>query len=91
MKQDKERDTLSPLFAPVRLGERAMAQAWHKTRVRLDIAAILIIIVVLQNSEPVETRLLFASVTMPRAALLVGTAAAGFLSGWLFARFRSRG
>lgn len=49
------------------------------------IAAVLIIII-FQNLEPVSTRLLFATVKMPRAALLFLTAAAGFVLG-LLARF----
>ena len=71
-----------------------MAQMTYKNRVRIAVAVVLVIlavIVVIQNTEPVETRLLFASVTMPRAMLLAGTAGLGFLSGWLFGRTRDRG
>ena len=48
---------------------------WLKTTKILVIAglAILVLIVVLQNTESVETKLLFMSLTMPRAALLFGT------------------
>ena len=46
---------------------------------------ILILIVVLQNTEAVETKLLFMSVTMPRAALLFGTLLVGFALGVLMA------
>ncbi|NNF44271.1 MAG: LapA family protein [Phycisphaerales bacterium] len=45
------------------------------------IAAILAIIVIAQNTESVETRLLFATITMPRAILLVLTLLIGFVLG----------
>ena len=41
------------------------------------------IIVVLQNTEAVETRLLFITVTMPRALLLLVTLMSGFILGLL--------
>lgn len=71
-----------------------MANTNYKNYLKIAVAVVLVtlvIIVVLQNTEPVETRLLFASVTMPRAALLAGTTAVGFLSGWLFGKLRKRG
>ena len=40
-------------------------------------------IVVLQNTEEVETTLLFARVVMPRAILLFATMAFGFVAGVL--------
>ena len=43
--------------------------------------AIVAIIVLLQNTGPVETKLLFVSVTMPRALLLLLTLAVGFVLG----------
>lgn len=45
--------------------------------------AILAIVLVLQNTEPVETRLLFMTVTMPRAVLLLLTTLVGFAIGLL--------
>ena len=51
----------------------------------IAIVCLLTLIVVLQNTEAVETRLLFVSVTMPRAALLFGTLLIGFLLGVLTA------
>lgn len=45
--------------------------------------AALAVIVILQNTAPVETRLLFATVTMPRAALLILTTLVGFALGLL--------
>lgn len=47
------------------------------------VLALLLLIVVLQNSEAVETRVLFLSFTLPRAVLLFGTAIVGFLLGVL--------
>ena len=43
--------------------------------------ALTTLIVVLQNTEPVETRLLFTSVTMPRALLLGITLLVGLVCG----------
>jgi len=48
-----------------------------------SVLAVLVIILVLQNTEPVETRFLFASVTMPRAALLALTMLLGVATGVL--------
>ncbi len=42
-------------------------------------------VVVLQNTEPVETRFLFLSVTLPRAALLCLTLLVGIVIGVLVA------
>ena len=47
------------------------------------VLAVLMVIVVLQNTDAVETRLLFATVTMPRAVLLLTTALIGFAVGIL--------
>ena len=49
------------------------------------VLALLTLIVVLQNTEEVETSILFVSVKMPRAALLFGTLAVGFMLGVLAA------
>ncbi len=45
------------------------------------VGIILLLIIVLQNTESVETRLLFISVVMPRAALLSLTFILGLLVG----------
>lgn len=45
--------------------------------------AILTVIVAIQNTATVETRLLFATVTMPRVLLLTFTLLIGFLLGLL--------
>ena len=58
------------------------------SKVKIVIATLLgivILIVVLQNTEVVETKLLFMSVSMPRAALLFGTLLVGFALGVLMA------
>ncbi len=49
------------------------------------IVAILAIILVAQNTQAVETKLLFATVTMPRAVLLFVTLVIGFVIGVLAA------
>jgi uncharacterized integral membrane protein len=57
---------------------------WQKVQVVFGaVLALVIVIVVLQNTEQVETKLLFVSVTMPRAALLFGTLVVGFVLGAL--------
>lgn len=55
-------------------------------RVRMIAIAVvgtLILILVLQNLEVVETNILFFTVSMPRAFLLAFTALAGFIVGVL--------
>lgn len=52
--------------------------------------ASLLAVVVLQNTDDVETQLLFTTVTMPRAALLSLTALIGFVLGLLTALALSR-
>ena len=51
-----------------------------KLTVTLILSAFLMI-VVLQNTEPVVTKILFVSITMPRAVLLFGTTMIGFALG----------
>ena len=53
--------------------------------VAIAVLTLLLVVLFLQNTEPVETRLLVATVTMPRAALLAVTGALGFLLGLLVA------
>lgn len=48
------------------------------------VVAVLVLIVVLQNTQPVETKILFATVSMPRALLLFITLLVGFLLGFGF-------
>jgi uncharacterized integral membrane protein len=59
--------------------------------VLLVLLTALIVIVVLQNTETVETQLLWTTVSIPRAVLLVGTGFAGFLAGYVTALFRRGG
>ena len=47
--------------------------------------SVLAIVLILQNTQAVETRLLFVTVTMPRAALLGLTLLLGFACGVLAA------
>jgi len=47
----------------------------------VTVAAGLLMIILLQNTAPVETNILFLSFIMPRAALLFLTALLGFLCG----------
>jgi lipopolysaccharide assembly protein A len=54
------------------------------------ILALLGVIIILQNTEPVETKLLFLSITMPRAVLLLGTTLIGFALGVLVSLFFQR-
>jgi uncharacterized integral membrane protein len=56
------------------------------TRAKLVIAgilALLLLIVILQNTAAVETKILFVTLTMPRAVLLLGTTLVGFILGVL--------
>lgn len=53
------------------------------------ILALLGMILVLQNTEPVETKIFFSSIIMPRAVLLFGTTAIGFFLGVLVSLFLS--
>jgi uncharacterized integral membrane protein len=58
--------------------------------VAIAILALLGVIIILQNTAPVETKLLFFSITMPRAILLVGTTLIGFALGVLASFFIQR-
>jgi uncharacterized integral membrane protein len=54
------------------------------TKIRLTtiaVIAILSIVVFLQNTESVDTRILFFVVSMPRALLLLCVALVGFMTG----------
>ena len=53
--------------------------------VTVAMVSLLVLIVVLQNTQAVETNLLFLTVTMPNAALLFGTLIIGFAIGVLTA------
>ena len=47
------------------------------------ILSLIVLVIVLQNTEPVVTKLLFISIAMPRAVLLFGTTVLGFALGVL--------
>lgn len=49
----------------------------------IAVLALLVLIVVLQNRQVVDTQLLFVTVTMPNAALLFGTLLVGVAIGML--------
>ena len=53
--------------------------------VGIAVIVLIVLIVVLQNTQAVETKLLFLTVTMPNAALLFGTLIIGFAIGVLTA------
>ena len=62
-------------------------------QLKLGIALILVIVVAIllvQNRGPVETRFLFATLTMPHAILLFSTAALGFVTGSLFTLYLAK-
>jgi uncharacterized integral membrane protein len=70
----------------------AAGQEVSMTRWRLILALVLIIlvvIVVIQNTETVDTRLLFFTISMPRALLLCVTFLLGTVSGILLAIWHS--
>lgn len=55
---------------------------WPKIKIAgIAILALFVLIVVLQNTQSVETKVLFITLTMPRAALLFGALVVGFLIG----------
>ena len=49
------------------------------------VISLLAIVVSLQNTEAVETKLLFAKITMPRVLLLILTFITGFIAGLITA------
>ena len=53
--------------------------------VAIAVIALFTVVVVLQNTQPVETKLLFVTMTLPNAALLFGTLIVGFAIGVLTA------
>ncbi len=58
------------------------------------LAAVLIVVVAviaIQNTDVVETRLLFMDLPLPRAILLFGTAAFGFVAGVVLCRKKGKG
>ena len=65
-----------------------MSERRLTNRIKIAVAAvvaILVIIVIFQNTEVVKTQLLFVSVEMPRALLLIVTLLLGVLLGLMAA------
>jgi uncharacterized integral membrane protein len=56
----------------------------------ISVAVILVLIVILQNTEPVVTQVLWLDIPMPRALLLFITFAVGFGSGYLVRFLRAK-
>ena len=54
--------------------------------IAIIVISILAFIIFLQNTESVETRILFMKVSMPRAILLILTFLAGFVAGTITTR-----
>ena len=52
--------------------------------------SILVVVIFLQNTEAVETKLLFTTVTMSRALLLILTFVAGFATGLITMSYMMR-
>jgi uncharacterized integral membrane protein len=55
------------------------------------ILAVLILLFVIQNTQVVETRFLFWTISMSRSLLLLGTFIIGVIAGWLVRRPKHRG
>jgi len=53
--------------------------------IAIAVAVILLIVLILQNTETTRTQVLFATIEMPRALMLVTTAGLGFIAGLLTA------
>lgn len=62
----------------------------HSKTIIAAVLAISVLIVIFQNTETVETHLLWITISMPRAVLLAITFALGALSGILFSMRRRR-
>ena len=58
--------------------------------ISIAVLTLLGIIIILQNTAQVETKVLFFSITMPRAILLMATTLIGFALGILVALFFPR-
>ena len=58
--------------------------------IAVAVVGVLAVILVLQNTETVETRIFFATVVMPRAVLLAVTFLLGVIAGLLIAFLRKR-
>ena len=67
-----------------------MSKAAKTKLVALCILALLLVVIVFQNTESVETKVLFVTIIMPRAVLILVTSLLGFAAGVLVAVLFSR-
>jgi uncharacterized integral membrane protein len=58
--------------------------------ISIAVLVLLGVIIILQNTAPVETKILFLTITMPRAILLMGTTLIGFALGVLVSFYFQR-
>ena len=75
------------------IGSRSCPGRKEMNRLRTGLLALLAVvafIVVLLNTGPVDTRLLFVTVSLPRAVLLISTLIIGFLLGLVAASWRRK-
>jgi len=57
-------------------------------KIIIVLLVVLTVIVILQNTQAVDTKLLFLTVTMPRALLLMVTFLCGLAMGYVLSDFR---
>ena len=58
--------------------------------VAVAVLALVAVVLLYQNREPVQTKLLFATIEMPRAIMLLVTLAIGFAAGLITAGIWAR-
>ena len=58
--------------------------------IALFVLLALVIVFVLQNTQVVDVRFFFWTVSMSRALVLLGTLVIGLFAGWLIGRFTTR-
>lgn len=66
--------------------EKTLSQSSQKSKFRLTVTItilVLALVIVLQNTESVDTKILFFTISMPRAALLLFSVLAGFAAGYV--------
>jgi uncharacterized integral membrane protein len=61
-----------------------------KKLIAMIAGAVLVLVIVLQNTQAVDTKILFITVTMPRAILLFVAALVGFVIGLIAAGGKSK-
>ena len=57
-------------------------------KIIIVLLVVLTVIVILQNTQAIDTKLLFVTVTMPRALLLLVTFLCGLAMGYVLSDFR---